>query len=627
LARGDLSERDFRDDEAGLVELLRVMLDALGYAHARGIVHRDVKAENVLFDNANRPQLADFGIALAQTEGDSRVTGDGLAIGSSAYMSPEQARASAIDGRSDLYSLGVLTYEQLTGTLPYRAPDSLSVALMHAQDPIPRLPDDRAHWQDFIDCAMAKQPDLRHRNAQAMQRALDPIAEHLRRRHNALWRTVVQLRSSPVLLTALGALLSVTLLTLGLQPWRSTADALVAATAGVDIDETADAVLAAPLENLVRLLADARAQRAIGSVLAPPGANAAESYLAVLALERGNPEATAGIDEVLGSVAASLLDGLPSARRSELEPQLAQLNALGQRAMLAADSTFSQQRERLAAAALERARALVAAYQRDEAMAWLGLAEMLGTRDAAWALVHTQAGALVEAGAAARDPGGPPMRAVPPRIGNSSIAKPLLVMRDEVARGDYAQFATQTGREATRCRNRLSPLRMFDRRDWRNPGFTQTANEPVVCVSFNDAQAYARWLGTRTGQRYLLPTRAQWRHAAQAGSSRGSACARGNVLDASATGVSRHPCDDGVTHTAASGRFAVNSLGLNDLLGNVAEWALDCANTASTRPQDRCNRRSVIGLSWRDGPSDVAERLLDADRGYDDVGFRLVREL
>ena len=174
LASGDLSQRDLREDEARIATALRSLLSALGYAHARSIVHRDVKRENVLFDADDRPMLADFGIALTKSD-DARITTAGLTVGSSGYMAPEQARGEVVDGRADLYSVGVLAYELLTGELPYRASDALALALMHVQDPIPRLPQGKRHWQAFIDRAMAKSRDARYQNAQEMAQALDPI--------------------------------------------------------------------------------------------------------------------------------------------------------------------------------------------------------------------------------------------------------------------------------------------------------------------------------------------------------------------------------------------------------------------------------------------------------------------
>jgi serine/threonine protein kinase len=176
LANGDLSKRDLRADEGRIADILRSLLSALGMAHARGIVHRDVKRENVLFDAGDRPLLTDFGIATSRAEDRSRLTSAGTALGSSAYMAPEQARGVRVDARADLYSLGVLAYELLAGKLPYQADDALAMAIMHAQDPIPRLPPGKQHWQAFVDRAMAKAPDDRYANAQEMLAALDDVA-------------------------------------------------------------------------------------------------------------------------------------------------------------------------------------------------------------------------------------------------------------------------------------------------------------------------------------------------------------------------------------------------------------------------------------------------------------------
>jgi len=174
LARGDLGARDFHDDENAIATVVRALCRALAYAHDLGVVHRDVKPENILFDNLDRPLLADFGIALS-TRNLVRVTREGSTIGSSGYASPEQARGLALDGRSDLYSLGVVTFEMLSGDLPLHGVDTLSMALAHVEQPIPRLLGSRQRWQAFIDKAMAKRPADRFQSAQEMEAAIDVV--------------------------------------------------------------------------------------------------------------------------------------------------------------------------------------------------------------------------------------------------------------------------------------------------------------------------------------------------------------------------------------------------------------------------------------------------------------------
>ena len=174
LAHGDLSQRHLLNDEDRIVDVLRTLLSALAYAHAHGIVHRDVKGENVLFDAHDRPYLTDFGIATSKRD-TSRLTSAGHSVGSSGFMAPEQARGEEVDGRADLYSVGVLTYVLLTGDLPFRSTDALAMALMHAQDAVPRLPPSKRHWQGFVDRAMAKAPEQRFDNAAQMLQALDKV--------------------------------------------------------------------------------------------------------------------------------------------------------------------------------------------------------------------------------------------------------------------------------------------------------------------------------------------------------------------------------------------------------------------------------------------------------------------
>jgi len=108
---------------------------ALGYAAQRGIVHRDIKPDNIMFDEFGQSVLTDFGIAKAASG--QKLTGTGMSIGTPHYMSPEQARAQGTDGRSDIYSLGVVAYQCLTGTVPYDGEDSFSIGYKHITEPIP----------------------------------------------------------------------------------------------------------------------------------------------------------------------------------------------------------------------------------------------------------------------------------------------------------------------------------------------------------------------------------------------------------------------------------------------------------------------------------------------------------
>jgi len=133
-------------------EIRRLLADcaaALAYAHQRGIVHRDIKPDNIMFDEFGQVHVTDFGIAKAVSAG--RLTGTGMSIGTPHYMSPEQARAQSIDGRSDIYSLGVVAYQCLTGQVPFDGEDSYAIGYQHLNEPLPvpqlHNPDDRKLYE------------------------------------------------------------------------------------------------------------------------------------------------------------------------------------------------------------------------------------------------------------------------------------------------------------------------------------------------------------------------------------------------------------------------------------------------------------------------------------------------
>ena len=160
------------------LSILAQLGSALDAAHARGIVHRDIKPDNVLFRDPETPVLTDFGIARLIDPESQRMTQAGLAVGTPSYMSPEQISGDPIDGRADQYSLGAMWFQMLTGDLPYKADNTSDLLVAHLARPIPSLPAALSALQPVIDRMLAKQPAARYSNMAAM---LMDVGRHLLR--------------------------------------------------------------------------------------------------------------------------------------------------------------------------------------------------------------------------------------------------------------------------------------------------------------------------------------------------------------------------------------------------------------------------------------------------------------
>ena len=161
--------------------LLIPIAHALDYAHKQGVIHRDVKPSNIMINMSGNPMLTDFGVAklIADQEELHTLTGTGVGIGTPEYMAPEQGLGKPIDGRADIYSLGIIFFELITGQKPYSAETPMAVILKHMTDPLPSptriikglpIPVERV-----LLTALAKKPEYRYQNMDLFARALEAI--------------------------------------------------------------------------------------------------------------------------------------------------------------------------------------------------------------------------------------------------------------------------------------------------------------------------------------------------------------------------------------------------------------------------------------------------------------------
>ena len=164
LPGGDLKPRiDQGIKEQDILTICSQILSALHFAHEKGYVHRDVKPENIMFREDGSAVLTDFGIARLAS-GENQVTLVGQVLGTPKYMSPEQLQGRQLDGRSDMYAIGIMFFQMFSGKVPYENKDFTTLALMHCKDPIPKLPARAQHFQRIFERMVAKEAEKRFKD-------------------------------------------------------------------------------------------------------------------------------------------------------------------------------------------------------------------------------------------------------------------------------------------------------------------------------------------------------------------------------------------------------------------------------------------------------------------------------
>jgi len=325
VAAGTL--RDKIRDLSKPIDIPAVILQiagALSYAHKKDFIHRDVKPANILFSEEGVAMLTDFGIAKSVNSGATRLTEAGFTVGTPEYMSPEQTLAKEMDGRTDLYSFGIVIYEMLMREKPFKGDDAFATALKHINEPPPKLPNEFSEYQELLDHLLAKEPEARFADAEALIRFLknedsQNEKEDLQAHAPTLAVDIpektmlefesdqsgfhVRPRSSPLIFG--GGTLVLIIIAVGVwwgfrdRPRSSLTPTPTETTPEKSSSDTLLGIESRPVTGKVaRLLNIAEAHEGMGRFTEPPGSNACDAYGLILEIEPDNRLAQEAIHRI-----------------------------------------------------------------------------------------------------------------------------------------------------------------------------------------------------------------------------------------------------------------------------------------------------------------------------------------
>jgi formylglycine-generating enzyme required for sulfatase activity/tRNA A-37 threonylcarbamoyl transferase component Bud32 len=590
-------------DEA--ISIISQTLAALEFAHARGVIHRDVKPSNILRTKDGAIKITDFGVAHIA---ESNLTSTGVVLGTLSYMAPEQLTGARVDQRADIFAAGVVLFELLGGAKPFEG-GTLGMRLLAMEQRGP--------------------PDIRSLNAEvppALQRALatalafDPESRYATAA--AFSRAIADAVAKPAAAAA--------------PAWSE--DATVAA-----------APAASPLDRQRHDLAirTAAPQPHRPMRTQPSDAPPSGVPLSAPAARRGWPALTIGLGAMVIVAVAALVLAMSGVFDRRIEDRQASTPPA------AAPAAPAPETPPPSPAAPPPAPSRVPAPEPAPAPAAVPTpasappAQALpkpgdSFRDCPDCpeMVWLPAGSFVMG----TEPAETTREGVPDSIAKwerprhpVNVRSIFAIGRYHVTRGEYGRFAAAGGRSSEGgCHiGTGSKVELDSRKSWRDPGFPQSDNDPVVCVSWQDAKAYAAWLSQTTGKSYRLPTEAEWEYAARARTT--TARYWGDVVGAG--NANCDGCGSKWDNRSSSpvGSFPANAFDLYDMLGNAWQWTEDCWNASyANAPSDSsislaagdCGLRVLRGGSWSRLPRIVRAGFRgrsDAAGRDSDFGFRVAR--
>lgn len=641
---------------AEVLQVLRQIALALDHVHNKGYVHCDIKPENILFREDGTAVLTDFGVAksvAAAVQGSSA----GTIIGTPHYMSPEQSRGLALDGRSDLYSLGVVFYEMLVGAVPFRGADAVAIAIKHLSAEIPALPSQYAVYQQLIKRLLAKEADSRYQTGAELVTAIDIIEETLAGfpKRRTVTTDPAELNTSALfkalLRTSMAALQIKLRRSLGRLRPRSlrSEPQLESALQQMDtLEARRPTLLATRVSQVLQQSApigrgnSRRRSVVIGMLVGLMVISVWQSKLISFDAVFSNSFAELEADPT-GAEATNLPASASAAENTALDdgpplvetPPLASLTVHPQPSDARVRILNIRERYRPGIQLSSGRYHLEVSHRGYKTLrTWIDMQSQDLSLQYHLELLHKPGDVFTDQLLIGEN--GPEMVVIPAGnfvMGKEGVANAMPARTVSIPR-HFAVSKYEISFELYDHYASLASKPLPNDRRWGR------GRQPVINISWHDAMSFAHWLSQQTGQHYRLPTEAEWEYIARAGSADDfwwgqnepgtrANCRRGCASDYAGFLSSR---------TAPVGSFPPNAFGVHDTAGNVAEWILDCyennyegaANDGSALVSEGCQLRGVRGGAASDDYSALysfSRKGLKPDQSSSMVGFRLVREL
>lgn len=656
------------------LRIIKQMASALDHSHEKGYIHRDIKPENILFRADNSAVLSDFGVARGMAI-NSRMTQVGTVVGTPHYMSPEQTKGKQVDGRSDLYSLGIVLFEMLTGSVPYQGDEAVTIALKHISAPIPKLPMQYLAYQKIIDKLLAKDPEQRYQRGKDLVSAIEelekssPIHRSARTTHHPVDMTVVSLFKA--LLAATHSALRWRWNKLRNLRWEKDRGFYSRPPSKItdiffnehhenlsnanrqEMDTQVHAAVTGKRSGPSSLLILLIAIGVIGGGFywlkqpaeqAPVVTSSAESSLTT---ETISSAGAASVTPQASSATTIVATGAPvvnietvstssSAPASEITTVSTTSNESPAEITLAPEEVVATYAlEVIASPANSKIRILnipdryqpgillepgrynieVSSPGYDTRRSWIDIADQSVIAN----ISLKQSEQPTEPIALPNNKGDTPEMVQIPAgnffMGNKddTLAMPIHKVTLRAFAISKYEITFDEYEVFAKATDRLAPS---DQKWGRG-------NRPVINVTYNDARAYTDWLSKKTGRKYRLPTESEWEYAARA-SSLSLFWWGDDEKDASGRANCRRGCNSKFSglfgsRTAPVGTYPANGFGLYDTAGNVSEWVQDCfAENYNLHPKNgqayevkNCTARVARGGSSKHTAQQLATHIRD----------------